>query len=307
MSEKKKISDNLLRKLWTDPEFPGSFQSAVIFAKDLEFEKGIKVSLRRIYKALSQIKDFQKSVRSIKKFDRRSYFPNVRGFWNLIEADLAIMPYYNRNRYILVVIDVFSRRIYTRILTSKKPFKVIGGIQSIFDEVGIKPSIFQADRGLEFTSKETQEFFEKNNIRFNEKIGPYKAAMAEWAVGKIKKVLYTQMRYEKTNNWPSLLQAVVLRINKTPMKKLNWKRPIDFASNWDDKNIPLPEPVNLKELLKNQKQYEKKKTSLKIGDKVLLDEYIFRKHTNFPKGYHLQVSKTVQKATNLPVAATLFL
>ncbi len=290
----KRITDNQLRKLWTDNTFPGSFQSAVIFAKDLEFEKGIKVSLKRIYSALSKIKDFQQSIGTIKKFERRSYFPYVRGFFNLVEIDLALMPMYSKAKYILVLVDVFSRRIYVRVLTTKKPEKVVKGLKSIFNEVGIVPTTIQSDRGLEFTSAKTQNFLKKNNIRFNEKIGLLKAAMAEWAVGRIKKVLYTQLRHEKSNNWPKILSSVVERINMTPMKKLNWKRPIDFSSNWDDQHIPLPDPVNLNELLENQKKYLKKKSSIKVGDKVLLDDYIFQKHTNFPKGYHLQVNMLLQ-------------
>ena len=147
------ITNEQIRQLWQDPDFPGAFQSALIMQRDLAHEKNIKVPLNKIYNALSQIPTFIQSIRATKNFERRSYsYSNIRGFFKLVESDLALFPKYKNIRYVLFLVDAFSRKIFVRRLKKKTPKAIIKGLKSIFKEVGMKPQTLQSDRGKILTS-----------------------------------------------------------------------------------------------------------------------------------------------------------
>ena len=136
----------------------------------------------------------------------------------------------------------------------------------------------------------TQKFFEDNEIRHNEKIKPLKAILSEYAIFRVKKTLYNELRFRKSKNWVKYLPSAVNRVNNTPLKILNGHRPSDFKSKFDDYKIPLPENIPEPEaLLRRQRKYEANKKNLQVGDQVWLDDYVFAQHNNFPKSSDIQV------------------
>ena len=65
--------DNQIRRLWLDPDFPGSFSGIVTFQKNLE-AKNIMVSQKRLKNILSYIPEYVQSSQQKKKFSRRKYW-----------------------------------------------------------------------------------------------------------------------------------------------------------------------------------------------------------------------------------------
>lgn len=286
------LTESELRSLWKNDKFPGSYQSAIHFQQNINHEFGVKIPLNKIYEALSKIEEFQQSVRSIKKFPRRKY-TNVRSFFKLVQTDLALMPNWKGFKYFIVVVDVFSRRLWALKLKRKTPSEIVKSLEKIFSSVGSYPEKLNSDRGLEYISKQTTDYFKEKNIFFRPRHGPLKANFAEFAIARVKKILYVEMRAKKTKNWVSLLQGVIDKINNTPMKVLNNLKPSDFNSKFDDVKIRT-KANNWKMLLRNQKDYEKNKNNIQVGDIVYLDKYILGKHNAFPKSYEVQVSKLAQ-------------
>ena len=101
-------------------------------------------------------------------FTRRKVISNhIDHIWGI---DLITMIKYskqNKNyKYILTVIDFFSK--YSRFcpLKFKKSEEIINFFKDIFKKSKRKPSMIQSDEGTEFTNNQTQTFFKNNNIKW---------------------------------------------------------------------------------------------------------------------------------------------
>ena len=78
------------------------------------------------------------------KFPRRRY--NVDSYGELFEADIGDFYDYNGYKKLLVVVDVFSRKIFARILKTKSKKEVQEAFQSIFQDAGTTPTYLSSDR-----------------------------------------------------------------------------------------------------------------------------------------------------------------
>ena len=281
------ISDKELKKLWLDKNFSGSFSSAHIFKNSIEYEKGEKIPLSRIYRVLSDIEDFQDQIRPIRHFDRRSY-KSIYGFFQYVEIDLGIMPKYRNRKYFILLIDAFSRRIFVEPLSNKTPVAIIKALNKIFATVKMKPYSLGSDRAGEFLARKTQNYFKGNKIHYAPKGRKIKAGLAEWAIYRVKKNLFSQMRVTKNKNWPDLIREVVNRINSIPLTRNKSLRPIDFNSPLDDVKVKPPVVPHWRTMVENQKKYEKSnnKANLHVGDCVKVDSYLLATHNAFRKETH---------------------
>ena len=92
-------------------------------------------------------------------------------------ADLIYMfrshkPEINRNnKYILLVVDAFTRRAYGRALPDKTPGLVAAALESIWQahppggaETVPKPATIATDRGVEFTADEFKDLMDANGV-----------------------------------------------------------------------------------------------------------------------------------------------
>ena len=101
-------------------------------------------------------------------FERRKVISNnIDHIWGI---DLITMIKYskqNKNyKYILTVIDFFSKYSWCYPLKSKKSEEIINSFKDIFKKSKRKPTMIQSDKGSEFTNNETQTFFKNNNIKW---------------------------------------------------------------------------------------------------------------------------------------------
>ena len=73
----------------------------------------------------------------------------------------------NKNyKYILTVIDFFSKYSWCYPLKSKKSKEIINSFKDIFKKSKRIPKLIQSDEGTEFINKQTQTFFKNNNIKW---------------------------------------------------------------------------------------------------------------------------------------------
>lgn len=222
----------------------------------------------------------------MKHFDRRSYDP-IHGWFKVVQVDLALMFAYKGYKNFLVLVDVFSHRIYGEPMKSKTAVETVKIMEKIFKEVGYTPESIQSDKGLEFRCGYTQDFFKKNKIYWHGKTGTVKASVSEWAIFRIKKVLYAQLMTDRTKNWPRLLKGVIERINNTPSPSLNFLKPSQINSPEDDHLVDEKKPFNpmsWREMRQNSLDY-KKKGYFHEGETVILNN----KHSNFVKSYKPRV------------------
>ena len=101
-------------------------------------------------------------------FERRKVISNhIDHIWGI---DLITMIKYakqnNNYKYILTVIDFFSKHSWCYPLKSKTSNEIISSFKDIFKKSKRKPNFTQSDEGSEFTNRLVQNFFNDNNIKW---------------------------------------------------------------------------------------------------------------------------------------------
>ena len=92
----------------------------------------------------------------------------VHGYMTLAEADLAEFPPFKNYSKALVLIDVFSRRIWAKALQTKSAKEVKEKFEEIWRETQKTPEVLATDGGSEFTGN--LKYFEEKGIFLKKKI-----------------------------------------------------------------------------------------------------------------------------------------
>ena len=177
--------------------------------------------------------------------------------------DLITMIKYskqNKNyKYILTVIDFFSKYSWCYPLKSKKSKEIIKSFQDIFKKSKRKPTFIQSDEGSEFTNNQTQTFFKNNDIKwyhtFNRDI---KCSICEQYNRTILDKIYKNFTLNNNTIWINDLDKLVNEYNNSYHRSIKMK-PIN-ASLKSNENIVRNNLYNFKNT--------NKKPKFSIGDKV---------------------------------------
>ena len=194
-----------------------------------------------------------------------------------LQCDLAMLDKLkNQNKgfpYLLVCIDILSRKITTAPAKSKNSLDMIKAFDEVFKKIGSSKSIrrINTDRGLEFEAKKIKEYFEKLGI---EKRVTYSqdvhAAVAERAIRTVKDRLYKYFYQNKTTKWIDIIDDLVENINNSINRSIGMTPNSVTKENWFD----------LLQKVYKQPQINKD-TKFKVGDLVLID----KEKGKFAKGY----------------------
>ena len=194
-------------------------------------------------------------------FERRKVISNnIDHIWGI---DLITMIKYskqNKNyKYILTVIDFFSKYSWCYPLKTKKSEEIINSFNDIFKKSKRKPSMIQSDQGTEFTNNVTQTFFKNNNIKwyhtFNRDI---KCSICERYNRTILNKIYKNFTLNNNTIWINDLNKLTNEYNNSYHRSIKMK-PID-ASLKVNENIIRNNLYNFK--------YTNKKPKFSIGDRV---------------------------------------
>ena len=79
------------------------------------------------------------------------------------QSDAASKNSYPNYKYVLMVVDHFSKYLWGTLLENKEGSTIIQEMELIFKQFG-KPKIFHSDNGREFQNKMTKQFCEDENI-----------------------------------------------------------------------------------------------------------------------------------------------
>ena len=206
-------------------------------------------------------------------FERRRVISNhIDHIWGI---DLITMIKYskqnNNYKYILTVIDFFSKHSWCYTLKNKNYNEIINSFKDIFKKSKRKPNFIQSDEGTEFTNKQVQKFFNDNNIKwyhtYNRDI---KCSICERFNRTILNKIYKNFTLNNNTIWIKDLNKLVKEYNNSYHRTIKMK-PVD-ASKKSNENI-VRKNYNF-EIITNKKKF-------KIGDKVRIS---LLKNT-FEKGY----------------------
>lgn len=224
-----------------------------------------------ITKAREQVvKELHAPARS--KFKRRRFIQY--GLDDTFASDLAQLDQYAREnkgyKYILVVIDSFSKFLWTRPLKTKTAQEVAKAMENIFRQSKRIPKKLVTDNGKEYYNASFQNLMKTHKIHHYSTFSILKASIAERVIRTIKEKLFRLFTLNGNHRWIDLLEEVVNTYNNTKHRTIGMK-PKDV-----DKS-------NANKLLKSAYTHLKVvgKQKFKSGDIVRISK---SKHV-FEKGY----------------------
>ena len=137
--------------------------------------------------------------------------------WSLDILDLKDYgPENNRNyRYVLVIIDNFSKFGWTIPLKNKNAQTIKDSFETILISSKRQPNLIESDRGKEFYNNTFQDFLNKNNIKFYSRNSSYGAVFAERFNRTIRDLLKRPVFEKGDGNWIDVLQTITKKYNNT--------------------------------------------------------------------------------------------
>ena len=186
-------------------------------------------------------------------FERRRVISNhIDHIWG---CDLITMIKYSKqnknHKYILTIIDFFSKYSWCYALKSKKSGEIINSFEDIFKKSKRIPKFIQSDEGTEFTNNQTQIFFKDNDIKwyhtYNRNI---KCSICERFNRTILNKIYKNFTLNNNTIWINDLDKSIEKYNNSYHRSIKMK-PIN-ASKKSNGNIVRNNLYNFKITNKNQ-------------------------------------------------------
>ena len=123
-------------------------------------------------------------------------------------------PENNRNyRYVLVIIDNFSKFGFTSPLTNKNAQTMKHSFENILINSKRKPNLIESDRGKEFYNNIFQDFLNKNNIKLYSRNSSYGAVFAERFNRTIRDLLKRPVFEKGDGKWIDILPKITKQYN----------------------------------------------------------------------------------------------
>ena len=139
----------------------------------------------------------------------------IDGIWSLDILDLKDYgPKNNRGyRYVLVIIDNFSKYGWTIPLKNKNAETIKDSFENILISSKRKPNLIERDRGKEFYNNIFQDFLNKNNIQLYSRNSSYGAVFAERFNRTIRDLLKKIVFEKSDGNWIDILDTITKQYN----------------------------------------------------------------------------------------------
>lgn len=182
-------------------------------------------------------------------------------------------------KYFLLVIDAFSRLIFTRPLKSLSGNE---GKRAFLDIVNkdnhgqLPKNIVASDLGGEMSK--LIPYLKKKGVFWSRKYGANKAFLAERYIKTIKRKIYQALRGPKIldKNWVRLLPIFTKNINMTPKKAIGYLKPAEVHGSENDPKIRRAmkkagvwnKTPTVSEQQETSKKYSSQKLKFKVGDYV---------------------------------------
>ena len=153
----------------------------------------------------------------VRKYKRNPFYSKgINDFWQADLADLSSLAKSNGGvRYLLFIIDVFSKFLWVFPLKRKRPDDVL----SAFKQITITPNVLMTDKGTEFQNERARRYF--NKIKYYSSNNPdTKASIAERVIRTIKTRLYRYMTHKGSKKYIDALQDIVTGYNNSKHRSI---------------------------------------------------------------------------------------
>jgi hypothetical protein len=177
-------------------------------------------------------------------------------------------------RYLLTVIDIFSKFAWVLPLKSKTSKEMINAFHKLVEKR--KPKKLWTDAGKEFINKSFKEFLSKNEIEIYQTFNEGKAVVIERFNRTLKEKMWRYFTETNSNKYLDILPKLISDYNNTIHATIKMT-PVDGSKPENESKITY---------LSNT---AREKPKFKIGDRVRIYKY----KTLFSKGYETNWTKEI--------------
>ena len=203
----------------------------------------------------------------IRKFEKRKVYSTFKdNIWDVDLADMQLLSKYNKGtRFLLCVIDIFSKYAWVVPLKDKKGISFVKAFQSILKQSNKKPNKIWVDKGSEFYNAYFKKWLRDNDIVMYSTHNEGKPVVAERFIKMLKSKIYKYMTSISKNVSIDKLDDIVDEYNNTYHTTIKMK-PIDVKDNT---------------YINTSKEINNKDPRFKVGDRLRISRY----KSIFAKGY----------------------
>ena len=209
-----------------------------------------------------------------RKFKKRRVLSHgVDEIWAADLVDMLKFSKWNKGyKYLLMVIDVFSKYGWIITLKDKKGESIMNAFKTIFKE-GRKPQYLWVDKGKEFYNKDLKDLLEKHNIQMYSTENEEKSSVVERWNRTIKSKMWRQFTVQGNTQYLDILPKILKQYNNTRHSSI--KMIPTEASKKKNEGIAYFNLYGDMEPLSAKPKFN-------VGDKVRISKY---KRNVFDKGY----------------------
>ena len=261
-------------KNYKNPKHPIAFSSPI---KIYDYYKGA-VPLAKIKDALEYVKSWtlHREFRSPRVDNPYYVYFRRRQF----QADLIDMQaLYRQNygvRYLLVIIDSFSRKTWVLCLKHKRGKETAQAIRLWYNAVlrNERPDTkrhFYTDRGTEFTNATVQHLAKRKKIGWIFAKNVKKAAIVERVQKTLQVVLYKYLTDKKVKRYVDILPVIVSAYNNRKHSSLNNHSPNEADKPENEvrtRSIQFNRFARTLKKTRKKRRREKRRTKFAVGDRV---------------------------------------
>ena len=179
---------------------------------------------------------------------------------------MQLLSKYNKGiRFLLCVIDIFSKYAWVVPLKDKKGISIVKAFQSILKQSNRKPNKVWVDKGSEFYNAYFKKWLRDNDIVMYSTHNEGKSVVAERFIKTLKSKIYKYMTSISKNVYIDKLDDIVDEYNNTYHTTIKMK-PIDVKDNT---------------YINAYKEINNKDPKFKVGNRVRISKY----KNIFAKGY----------------------
>ena len=179
---------------------------------------------------------------------------------------MQILSKFNKGfRFLLCVIDIFSKYAWVIPLKDKKGISIVNAFQIILKKSNCKPNKIWVDKGREFYNSSFKKWLKDNDVEMHSANNEGKSISAERFIRTLKNKIYKYMTSISKNVYIDKLDEIVKKYNNTYHISIKMK-PVDVK---DNTYIDFKKEVNDK----NHK--------FKVGNQVRISKY----KNIFARGY----------------------
>lgn len=176
-----------LYSIYYDSAHPAAYSGADKLYREVKKEGKFNISRTEIKTWLQGQESFSVHKQARTKFQRRKVIATYKDYqW---DGNTAILDSYKSANdgftSFLLVIDIFSRYIWTVPLKTRKGLELKNALHSIFQQ-GRLPHVFRTDKGSEFVNTNVKRLMNSNKIKHFVTQNSVKASYAERAIKTIK-------------------------------------------------------------------------------------------------------------------------